>query len=111
VSYDGRLFRSQATVTAAGDSTPTGHYHQSGDLVWAEFSGGAVRLGRLVGTAGPDGVLTAAYSQVLDDGRVVCGTCLSTPQTLPDGRVRLREDWTRTDGSRGTSWIEEVPRD
>ncbi|MDH6580628.1 hypothetical protein [Kitasatospora sp. MAP5-34] len=103
LSYDGRVFRSGP----AGGDGPTGRYHQDGDLVWAEFAGGQVRTGRLTGRCSADGVLTLAYAQVLADGRVVSGECVSTPELLPDGRVRLREDWRRADGSSGTSWIEE----
>lgn len=110
--YDGRTFRSTAPETASGGSgparTPVGSYHQHGDLVWAEFSGGAVREGRLVGRCGADGVITAAYCQVLDGGEVVSGQCVSRPERLQDGRLRLREEWCRADGSRGTSFIEEV---
>ena len=62
LDYDGRRFGSEAAETAGSDGTsPVGSYHQSGDLVWAEFTGGSVRTGRLVGTCGPDGVIEAAY--------------------------------------------------
>jgi hypothetical protein len=85
-----------------------GRYHQDGSLVWAEFEGGPVRSGRLVGTCGPDGVISAAYCQVMADGAVVAGTCVSTPDRLGDGRLRLTERWRRADGSVGVSRIEEV---
>src|SRR3982751_229472 len=112
IDYDGRVFRSTAAETAgAGGAGPTGHYHQRGDLVWAEFAGGRVRRGSLTGTCGPDGVLTLAYCQVLDDGEVTGGVCTSHPETLADGRVRLREHWHRFDGSTGVSVIEETPRE
>ena len=65
--YDGRRFRSTATETAAGADAPVGHYHQSGDLVWAEFSGGSVRLGRLAGRCARSGELLAGYVQILAD--------------------------------------------
>nr|BFE56863.1 hypothetical protein GCM10020063_013890 [Dactylosporangium thailandense] len=85
-----------------------GRYHQDGSLVWAEFEGGPVRSGRLVGTCGDDGVISAAYCQVMADGAVVAGTCVSTPDRLADGRLRLTERWRRADGSAGVSRIEEV---
>jgi hypothetical protein len=111
VDYDGRVFRSTAKETAAGSAAPIGRYHQRGDLVWAEFSGGAVRLGRLAGTCAPDGTLRLVYGQVLADGRVVAGECVSTPEWLADGRLRLREEWHRFDSadSTGVSYIEELP--
>lgn len=108
MSYDGRRFSSSAAETATGGATPVGHYHQDGDQLWAEFSGGAVRTGRLVGTVGPDGVIEAAYVQLLDTGELAAGRMTSLPHELPDGRVRLEERWRRDDGSAGTSWIEEV---
>jgi hypothetical protein len=109
VNYDGRRFSSSATETAAGGRTPVGHYHQAGDVVWAEFSGGAVRSGRLVGSCGPDGVIEAAYVQLLEGGDLAAGRMTGLPHLLPDGRVRLEERWRRDDGSAGTSWIEQLP--
>ncbi|MEU7161417.1 hypothetical protein [Streptomyces chrestomyceticus] len=109
--YDGLTFRSTAAETASGAGAaqvPAGDYHQHRDLVWAEFSGGRVRQGRLVGRCDADGVITAAYCQVLADGEVVSGQCVSHPERLADGRLRLREEWSRADGSHGTSYIEEV---
>ena len=108
MSYDGRKFRSTATETSAGDDVPIGHYHQFGRLVWAEFAGGAVTIGRLVGHTAADQTITASYVQVLTDGRTVSGEVLSTPTALPDGRLRLCERWRRADGSEGVSWLEEV---
>jgi hypothetical protein len=109
LDYDGRRFRpvdAQFGGTAA--EKPVGHYHQGGDLVWAEFSGPTVRAGRLVGSCRPDGVIDAAYCMLTADGETVAGACVSTPTVLPDGRVRLTERWRRLDGSSGVSHIEEI---
>ncbi|GAA3452836.1 hypothetical protein [Dactylosporangium matsuzakiense] len=103
MSYDGLV------VQPAEPNGARGHYHQDGSLVWAEFAGGPVRTGRLVGTCAADGVINAAYCQVMADGAVVAGTCVSTPDRLADGRLRLTERWRRDDGSVGVSRIEEVP--
>lgn len=105
--YDGRTFQ-PAGDPPVGGSPPTGHYHQDGDVIWAEFSGGAIRAGRLVGTARPDGSIDAAYCFVTAAGDAVAGGCLSTPTVLPDGRVRLTEHWQRLDGSSGVSHVEEM---
>ena len=110
IDYDGRVFRSTAAETSLGADTPVGHYHQAGDLVWAEFAGGAVRAGRLTGVCDRDGTIRFVYGQVLTDNRMVAGECVSTPEILADGRIRLREQWRRFDAaeSRGVSFIEEV---
>lgn len=106
VSYDGRRFR--PLDGDPGGEVPSGLYHQDGDLVWVEIRGGAVRAGRLVGHARPDGTLDAAYCMVLAGGGLVAGRCTSLPHVLPDGRLRLEERWRRIDGTSGVSWIEEV---
>lgn len=111
IDYDGRRFHHPVDAQLGGGTAaekPVGHYHQDGDLVWAEFSGGAVRLGRLVGGCRPDGVIDAAYCMLTTGGETVAGACVSTPTVLPDGRVRLTERWRRLDGSSGVSHIEET---
>jgi hypothetical protein len=109
--YDNKRFRSRAAETATGGEGPIGHYHQVGDLVWAEFAGGMVRRGSLVGTCASDGVLTLAYCQVLTTGEVISGECRSFPERLADGRIRLREEWRRYGPAAdiGVSYIEELP--
>ncbi|MFF1724877.1 hypothetical protein [Streptomyces sviceus] len=111
VNYNNRFFVSSAAETRGADhEVPVAHYHQAGSVVWAEFRGGKVLLGRLVGTCDIEGTLRLAYCQALDGGTVVAGECVSTPELLPDGRIRLREEWRRLDeaGSTGVSYIEEV---
>ncbi|MGW2857560.1 hypothetical protein ACWDAZ_38910, partial [Streptomyces sp. NPDC001215] len=72
--YNNRFFVSSAAETAGPDhEVPVGHYHQAGPIVWAEFRGGKVLIGRLVGTCDPDGTLHLAYCQALDGGTVVAG--------------------------------------
>jgi len=48
-------------------------------------------------------------SHVNRGGWLMTGRCESTPEALPDGRLRLRERWQSSgDGSRGESVVEEV---
>ena len=112
VHYGGRRFRpvgADGVAPGRSEDAPTGRYFQDGDLVWAEFSGGHLRAGRLVGRCRPDGSIDAAYCQVMAGGEVVAGSCVSTPAVLADGRLRLTEAWRRVDGTSGISEIEEVP--
>lgn len=104
-SYDGRLFG----PLEPGVGSLVGHYHQKDDLVWAEFGGGPVRTGRLVGVRDEAGVIELSYCQIMADGEVTGGRCTSVPTVLADGRVRLTEHWRRVDGSSGVSQIEELP--
>jgi hypothetical protein len=110
-NYDGRRFRSVAN-TANGEvgARTVFAYHQEGDAVWATYRGG-VALGTLVATVDGDGRLDMRYGHVNDAGELMTGVCTSTPETLPDGRLRLHESWrwTSGDGSSGTSVLEELP--
>ena len=92
-SLDGRRFR-VSEMDGAGEASEATEfeYREHGDLVWARYEGGAVRLGFLVGTR--DGVrLEFRYSQLNTDGETSSGRCSTTISVLPDGRLRLDEDW------------------
>ena len=106
IRYDKTTFR----VRGEADS-PVAHYHQEGDLVWAEFGGGRARRGAVVGTCDPDGVLLLTYCMVLRGGDLISGQCLSTPELLPDGRILLTEQWERygRHAATGISYLEQVP--
>jgi len=85
-------------------------YHERGDAVWARYEGGAVRLGFLVGTREGDR-LEFRYSQLNDSGETSNGRCSSTISTLPDGRLRLDEEWAwESKSGSGTSAAEEIAR-
>jgi hypothetical protein len=111
LNYDGRRFLSSAAETTAADGTGViGHYHQDGNVIWGEFSGGRVVRGSLAGTCGADSVIHFAYCQVLADSSVMAGLCTSTPTVLSDGRIRLEEHWERfaPHAGTGTSILEEA---
>ncbi len=111
VDYDGRRFRSveNSETGEVGPETVFG-YRQDGDVVSATYEGGDVRFGTLVATADNEGNLDARYGHVNVSGELMTGECRSTPEVLPDGRLRLHEEWrwTSGDGSSGRSVVEEI---
>jgi len=88
------------------------HYHQDGRRVWGTYQGGNVQFGSVVAIVNDAGHLDLLWQYVNRDGRLCCGTCLSVPELLPDGRYRLHETWSITagqgQGDSGTSVIEEI---
>jgi len=111
INYDGKKFRSignSATGEVSGETVF--EYHQSGDVVWAEYSGGAITSGHLIAICDADGRLEMRYHHINNSGALMTGECLSTPEILPDGRIRLYEDWRWTSGdcSSGKSILEEI---
>ncbi|WCD90786.1 hypothetical protein KPP03845_107215 [Streptomyces xanthophaeus] len=84
-------------------------YHEQVGRVWAEYSGGDVVRGHLVGTRAGD-TLDFRYVQLRTDGTTASGHCVSLVRELPDGRLRLEETWTwESQAGSGTSLVEQVP--
>ncbi|MFJ8857331.1 hypothetical protein ACIRD8_02750 [Streptomyces sp. NPDC102451] len=83
-------------------------YHEQDGRIWAEYAGGDVVRGHLVGTREGD-TLDFRYVQLKQDGTTSSGHCASTVTELLDGRVRLDETWAweSQEGS-GTSVVEEL---
>ncbi|MER7759825.1 hypothetical protein [Streptomyces sp. NPDC097619] len=82
-------------------------YHERDGRIWAEYAGGDVDRGHLVGTRTGD-ALDFRYVQLRADGTTASGHCTSLVTELPDGRLRLEETWTwESQPGRGTSTVEE----
>jgi hypothetical protein len=115
IDYDGRRFSPAGHDAGDGDGgngdATVASYRQNGDLLWADFSGGRVRRGALTGLCRPDDTLEFSYTMVLLDGSLVVGHCESTPEFLPDGRIRLHERWERygPQAATGVSQLDEIP--
>ncbi len=109
--YEGRRFRSvENSETGEVGPETVFNYGQDGDVVSATYGGGGVRSGVLIATADGEGNLDARYAHVNVLGELMTGECRTTPERLPDGRLRLHEEWrwTSGDGSSGRSVVEEI---
>ncbi len=112
INYDGLKFRSvQNSGGGEVGSETIFSYRQSGDIVRAEYQGGEIVCGHLIALCDSDGGLAMRYHHVNSAGQLMTGVCKSTPEILPDGRIRLNESWQWTSGdmSSGKSIIEETP--
>jgi hypothetical protein len=111
MNYNGRKFKVVST-SGSGEVTTelTFHYRQEGDVLSCNYSGGVIQEGTLLGSVDEQGVITFTYRQVNQRGVERSGICVSTPEVLDDGRIRLHETWRWTDGdqSTGTAVLEEV---
>lgn len=92
-SLEGRTFV-DVTPNHAGDvgAATLFEYHEEGDLIWARYAGGSIRLGYLVGTRDGDS-LAFSYTHVTEESETASGHCVSTINTLPDGRLECHEQW------------------
>lgn len=84
-------------------------YKQEGNILTAEYAGGKIIKGHLIGLVDQQGCIQMRYHQINDQGEIMTGRCISTPEILPNGKVRLHESWEWTSGdcSKGQSIIEE----
>lgn len=83
-------------------------YHERDGEIWAEYAGGAIRRGYLVGVRTGDR-LEFRYVQLNADGHTSTGHCVSMVSVLPDGRLQLDEDWRwESRQGAGTSVVVEV---
>lgn len=82
-------------------------YHQKGNVIWAEYSGGSIIKGFLLGTIDDNNNLHFDYRHINTDGKSRSGSCNSKP-VLENGKLRFYEHWKWTDGCEGTSVIEEI---
>ncbi len=82
-------------------------YHQKGNVIWAEYSGGSIIKGFLLGTMDEDHNLHFTYEHINTDGEKKSGACDSTPR-YENGKLRFYESWKWMNGEEGTSIIEEI---
>ncbi len=108
---DGKVFRSVKN-TENGDvgAETLFHYRQAGAVVSANYRGGSIISGQLLGKVLDDGTLDIRYHHLNSKGEFMLGKCMSAPELLPDGRMKFRESWQWLSGdmSSGQSEIEEI---
>ena len=65
INYDNRVFKSVSnSETGEVSQDTTFYYHQKDDLVWAEYSGGAVVFGTLIAKILENSVLEMRYQHL-----------------------------------------------
>lgn len=111
INYNNKRFRPVSNTDNGETSGETVfHYRQNGRILTAEYAGGKIINGHLIGLVDDTGCISMRYHQVNDKHELMTGLCHSEPEMLPDGKIRLHETWQWTSGdkSKGESIIEEV---
>lgn len=109
-SIDGIEFvMTSSTGSEVADSAPTRfHYRQDGQMVWGDYVGDTVSVGRFVGRRDGD-TITICFAHRLSGGpEIVLGTATSELQRTEDGALRLFETFEK-DGELHTSVCIEAP--
>ena len=69
-------------------------YHQNENILWADYCGGEIKKGSMVGTVAMNGEIDFHYQHINLDNQIRIGKCHSIPQILSDGRIELSEQIT-----------------
>lgn len=111
VNYNNKTFRPIANTPNGETSGETIFlYQQEGNRLTSTYQGGKITYGHLLGIVDDEGRITMRYHQINTSGELMTGRCTSTPEILPNGKIRLHEvwEWTSGDCSKGSSILEEV---
>lgn len=108
-SLDGRRFADETGHHEGDVSGDTVFLYREADgEIWAEYAGGEIRRGSLIGRRSGDR-LDFRYVHLTVAGATASGRCRTTIAVLPDGRLRLDETWAwESQSGEGTSTLAEL---
>lgn len=110
ICYDGKFFvPKENTENGEVDGKTVFAYHQRENILWADYSGGEIMKGYLVGTVAENGELDFYYQHINEQKQARVGVCHSVPRVLDNGKIELAEKWKWLNGdkSEGTSVLVE----
>ena len=111
ISYNEKCFVPRAnTENGEVDGNTLFVYHQNNNILWADYSGGEIIRGHLVGTVAENGELDFYYQHLNEQNQIRVGVCHSVPKVLENGKIELSEKWQWLNGdkSEGSSLLVEV---
>ncbi len=110
INYNNKSFRPVSnTVNGETTNETVFLYKQIGNILTADYKGGKIIKGQLIGIVDEKGAIDMRYHQINENGELMTGICKSIPEVLSNGKIRLHENWEWTSGdrSKGQSIIEE----
>lgn len=111
ICYDGKKFCPRVnTENGEVNGETIFCYHQRGNELWAEYAGGEIKKGYLIGFVAENGELDFCYQHINTQGQIRVGKCHSIPTTLENGKIELSEEWQWLNGeqSKGSSIVTEI---
>ncbi|MDO4468022.1 MAG: GNAT family N-acetyltransferase [Bacillota bacterium] len=99
LNYDGKIFVPQInSKNGEVDSQTIFEYHQSGTDFSADYMGGDIKKGYMVGTVSLNGELDFYYQHLNQNNEIRIGKCHSIPKINAQGKIELYENWTWLNG-------------
>jgi hypothetical protein len=113
INYDNKIFTNlENTENGEVNKDTLFYYHQYNEMFWAEYYGGVIKKGFLLGLVNKNGELEMNYEHINSNNETKTGKCYSVPKILEDGRIELLEkwEWTNGDRSKGESKVIEIKK-
>lgn len=110
ICYEGKCFAPVMNATNGEVNNQTlFYYHQSGNIMWADYAGGEIKKGNIIGTVRSNGELEFYYQHINLRNELRIGKCHSIPHILNNGKIELSEKWQWLNGdkSQGSSIVRE----
>ena len=111
INYHNRRFKPVENSDKAETTSDTVFiYKQERNIVTSEYNSQNIISGHLIAIVDDNGGLDMRYHQVNIHGQLMTGTCMSRPEIMKNGKIRLVEKWQWTSGdqSSGSSILEEI---
>jgi len=111
-NLEGKIFASVSnTENGEVNEDTLFYYHQEGNTVWAEYEGGAIVKGHILAKIVEGGKLDMRYHHLNIKGKIVVGTCISTPIESADGHFKFQEEWHCLSGDNSSGYSEIIEID
>lgn len=93
MDYNGKVFRPVVNTQNGESSSETVfRYKQSANILTADYAGGQIKMGHLIGLVDEQGNIDMRYHQVNHQGVLMTGICHSRPEVLENGKIRLQSN-------------------
>lgn len=101
ICYEGKFFGGVfSPLEIEIDEETLFSYHQNGNTLWAEYGGGEVKKGHIIGNVEENGELSFYYNHINQKNEMKIGKCHSVPRILENGKIELFSQWQWLNGDR-----------
>ncbi len=111
INLDKKVFKAISNSdTGEVDETTRFYYSQEKEVISAEYSGGQIAKGNLIGKQLENGDFDFYYHHINLNGELKIGRCLSRGIIQENGKIKLEEtwEWLCDDMSKGESELVQV---
>lgn len=101
IDLNGKRFK------ALANSETVFNYYQDEQIIWANYSGGEIVKGSLIGKVIDSDSFEFVYQHLNNQNELLTGKCTSFPKMNSESKIEISEEWqwTCSDFSTGTSTL------